>query len=49
MKPDNTVHVHTHSRTCHGVLGDNLPLDLLEEAGLSVVEVVFPHGERLKQ
>lgn len=33
--------------TCHGVLGDDLPLDLLEEARFCVVEVVFPHGERL--
>lgn len=43
----SNTHAHTH--TCHGVLGDDLPLDLLEEAGLDVVEIMFPHGEGLNQ
>ena len=40
---------HTRAHTCHRVLGNHLPLDFLEEAGLSIVEVVFPHGEGLKE
>lgn len=34
--------------TCHRVLGDDLPLHLLKETCFCVVEVVFPHSERLK-
>ena len=45
----NTHIQYTHTATCHGILRNDLPLDLLEEAGLCVVEVMFPHGERLKR
>ena len=36
-----------HTHTCHRVLWNDPPLDRLEEAGLWIVEVMFPHSKRL--